>query len=57
MWMASEADGIAPSGDTAFTIAMLSMHRKEKYRSPGLDIFGLETITSLFLHHFDLNLF
>jgi hypothetical protein len=23
MWMASEADGIAPSGDTAFTIACI----------------------------------
>jgi hypothetical protein len=36
-----EAGGVAPSNDTAFIVTMHPMHWKEKYKSLGLDIFGL----------------
>jgi len=38
-----EAGGVALSNDTAFIVAMHPMHWKEKYKSLGLEIFGLES--------------
>jgi hypothetical protein len=34
-----EAGSVASSNDTAIIVAMHPMHRKEKYKSLGLDIF------------------
>jgi hypothetical protein len=34
---------VTSSNDIAIIVAMHLMHRKEKYKSLGLDIFGLES--------------
>jgi hypothetical protein len=38
-----KAGGVASSNHTAIIVAMHPMHRKEKYKSLGLDIFGLKS--------------
>ena len=45
-WLATETTRsciVASSYDTAIIVAMHLMHRKEKYKCFGLDIFGLES--------------